>query len=106
MTFFVQSIAAFVEQISQPPIGDHERHMQFLIRERMRGMPAPNSIKSRGALLLELARELRDLRDELEERRYGSFIHFRITLNGRLKIEIFSPQKKKFRNRQGEKSLK
>lgn len=45
--------------------------MQFLIRERMRGMPAPNSIKSRGALLLELARELRDLRDELEERRYG-----------------------------------
>lgn len=58
-------------QISQPPIGDHERHMQFLIRERMRGMPAPNSIKSRGALLLELARELRDLRDELEERRYG-----------------------------------
>lgn len=45
--------------------------MQFLIRERMRGMPAPNTIRSRGALLLELARELRDLRDELEERRYG-----------------------------------
>lgn len=45
--------------------------MQFLIRERMRGMPEPNTIKSRGALLLELARELRDLRDELEERRYG-----------------------------------
>ncbi|XP_037051116.1 protein unc-80 homolog isoform X4 [Bradysia coprophila] len=59
-----------LHKISQPPIGDHERHMQFLIRERMRGMPAPNSIKSRGALLLELARELRDLRDELEERRY------------------------------------
>lgn len=60
-------------QISQPPIGDHERHMQFLIRERMRGMPEPNSIKSRGALLLELARELRELKEELEERRYGNF---------------------------------
>lgn len=59
-------------QISQPPIGDHERHMQFLIRERMRGMQTPNTIRSRGALLLELARELRDLRDELEERRYGN----------------------------------
>lgn len=59
-----------LHKISQPPIGDHERHMQFLIRERMRGMPAPCGIKSRGALLLELARELRDLRDELEERRY------------------------------------
>lgn len=58
-------------QIAQPPIGDHERHMQFLIRERMRGMPEPNSIKSRGALLLELARELRELKEELEERRYG-----------------------------------
>lgn len=46
--------------------------MQFLIRERMRGMPSPNTIRSRGALLLELARELRELREELEERRYGS----------------------------------
>lgn len=45
--------------------------MQFLIRERMRGMPEPTSIKSRGALLLELARELRELKEELEERRYG-----------------------------------
>lgn len=37
----------------------------------MRGMQTPHTIKSRGALLLELARELRELRDELEERRYG-----------------------------------
>lgn len=43
--------------------------MQFLIRERLRGLPPPGGVKSRGALLLELARELRDLRDELEERR-------------------------------------
>lgn len=70
----------FKIQISQPPIGDNERHMQFLIRERMRGMPAPNTIKSRGALLLELARELRDLREELEERRFGKKIHT-LTLN-------------------------
>lgn len=61
-----------LHKIAQPPIGDHERHMQFMIRERMRGMPQPGGVKSRGALLLELARELKDLRDELEERRYGS----------------------------------
>ena len=36
-------------------------------------MPPPGGVKSRGALLLELARELRDLRDELEERR-GKFL--------------------------------
>lgn len=45
--------------------------MQYLIRERMHGMPEPATIRSRGALLLELARELRELREELEERRYG-----------------------------------
>lgn len=63
-------------QISQPPIGDHERHMQFLIRERMRGMASPGGVKSRGAILLELAREIRDLREELEEKRYGKLSKF------------------------------
>lgn len=66
---------AYSFQISQPPIGDHERHMQFLIRERLRGTPPQGGIKSKGALLLELARELRDLRDELEEKRYGIIYH-------------------------------
>lgn len=61
-----------LHKISQPPIGDHERHMQFLIRERMRGMPPNGGIKSKGAVMLELARELKELREELEERRYGS----------------------------------
>lgn len=64
----------YSHQICHPPIGDHERHMQFMIRERMRGMPPPGGPKSRGALFLELARELRDLKDELEERRYGNEI--------------------------------
>jgi protein unc-80 len=58
-----------LHKISQPPIGDHERHMQFLIRERLRGLAPQGGIKSRGCLLLELARELKDLRDELEERK-------------------------------------
>lgn len=43
--------------------------MQYLIRERLRGLAPPGGIKSRGCLLLELARELKDLRDELEERK-------------------------------------
>ncbi|XP_041761318.1 protein unc-80 homolog isoform X1 [Anopheles merus] len=59
-----------MHKISQPPIGDHERHMQFLIRERMRGTQPIGGTKSRGAILLELSRELRELREELETRRY------------------------------------
>lgn len=46
--------------------------MQFIIRERLRGTPPQGGLKSKGALLLELARELRDLRDELEDKRYGN----------------------------------
>ncbi len=68
-SLYIVLMPFILHKISQPPIGDHERHMQFLIRERLRGLPPPGGVKSRGALLLELARELRDLRDELEERR-------------------------------------
>lgn len=52
--------------------------MQFLIRERMRGTPPSASPRSRGALLLDLARELRELKDELEEHKYRKNIlkHF------------------------------
>lgn len=46
--------------------------MQFLIRERMRGVMVPEGVKSRGALLIELGHELRELREELEEKRYES----------------------------------
>lgn len=64
-----------LHKINHPPIGDHERHMQFLIRERMRGV-ASTAAKSRGALLLDLARELRDLKEDLDERRYGKKMYF------------------------------
>uniref|UniRef100_A0A1B0BUY8 Uncharacterized protein n=1 Tax=Glossina palpalis gambiensis TaxID=67801 RepID=A0A1B0BUY8_9MUSC len=67
---YIVLLPFILHKISQPPIGDHERHMQFIIRERLRGTPPQGGIKSKGALLLELARELRDLREELEEKRY------------------------------------
>ncbi|XP_038219466.1 protein unc-80 homolog isoform X2 [Zerene cesonia] len=51
-----------LHKLSQPPIGDHERHMQFVVRERVRGLKLP-AARARGALLAELARELRTMRD-------------------------------------------
>ncbi|XP_069357295.1 protein unc-80 homolog isoform X3 [Maniola hyperantus] len=51
-----------VHKLSQPPIGDHERHMQFVVRERIRGLKLP-AARARGSLLAELARELRIMRD-------------------------------------------
>ncbi|XP_017847563.1 protein unc-80 homolog [Drosophila busckii] len=69
---YIVLLPFILHKVSQPPIGDHERHMQFIIRERLRGTPPQGGLKSKGALLLELARELRDLRDELEDKRYVS----------------------------------
>ncbi|XP_041968693.1 protein unc-80 homolog [Aricia agestis] len=52
-----------VHKLAQQPIGDHERHMQWLVRERVRGLKIPGG-RGRGTLLSELARELRAVRDD------------------------------------------
>ncbi|KAJ2947492.1 hypothetical protein O0L34_g17278 [Tuta absoluta] len=51
-----------VHKLSQPPIGDNERHMQFVVRERVRGLKLP-AARARGMLLGDLATELRAMRD-------------------------------------------
>lgn len=60
-------------QLSQPPIGDNERHMQFIVRERVRGLKLP-AARARGALLAELARELRNMRDTHDQYKFGKYI--------------------------------
>lgn len=59
-----------LSQLSQPPIGDNERHMQFVVRERVRGLKLP-AARARGALLAELARELRHMRDTHDQFKFG-----------------------------------
>ncbi|CAB3250721.1 unnamed protein product [Arctia plantaginis] len=58
-----------VHKLSQPPIGDNERHMQFIVRERVRGLKLP-AARARGALLAELARELRNMRDTHDQYKF------------------------------------
>ncbi|KAG5895326.1 hypothetical protein JTB14_000598 [Gonioctena quinquepunctata] len=54
------------QKLAQPPISDFERNMHTKIRNKMRsiGLPLP---KSRGALLIELAQEMKLLKEELDE---------------------------------------
>ncbi|CAG9815242.1 unnamed protein product [Phaedon cochleariae] len=54
------------QKLAQPPISDFERNVHTKIRNKMRsiGLPLP---KSRGALLMELAHEMKTLKEELEE---------------------------------------
>ncbi|KAJ8917160.1 hypothetical protein NQ315_012652 [Exocentrus adspersus] len=54
------------QKLAQPPISDFERNMHTKIRNKMRsiGLPLP---KSRGALLMELAHEMKVLKEELDE---------------------------------------
>ncbi|XP_075975825.1 unc80, NALCN channel complex subunit isoform X2 [Anticarsia gemmatalis] len=58
-----------VHKLSQPPIGDNERHMQFVVRERVRGLKLP-AARARGALLAELARELRNMRETHDQYKF------------------------------------
>nr|CAD7425389.1 unnamed protein product [Timema monikensis] len=56
-------------KLSQPPMSDHERHLQFLIREKLKGYNLPIA-KCTGSLLMDLAHEMKELKEELEDRRY------------------------------------
>lgn len=60
-----------VQKIGQAPISEHERNMQTIIREKINGITIVP--KSRGALLNDLMNELRDLKEEIEEKRFGTF---------------------------------
>ncbi|XP_065170367.1 protein unc-80 homolog isoform X8 [Atheta coriaria] len=54
------------QKLAQPPISDFERNMHQKIRDKIRGAGLPPP-KSRGALLMELAHEMKDLKEELED---------------------------------------
>jgi hypothetical protein len=53
-------------QLAQPPISDFERNIHAKIRDKMRGIGLPFP-KSRGALLMELAHQMKELKEELED---------------------------------------
>lgn len=50
----------------------------FVIREKLRGFSLPLP-KSRSTLLMELAHEIKELKEELEDRRYGTLLLVTIT---------------------------
>ncbi|KAJ9574016.1 hypothetical protein L9F63_008613, partial [Diploptera punctata] len=48
-------------KLSQPPLTDHERHLQFVIREKVKGFNLP-IVKCKGMLLMDLAHEMKELK--------------------------------------------
>ncbi|XP_015837449.1 protein unc-80 homolog isoform X10 [Tribolium castaneum] len=54
------------QKLAQPPISDFERTIHSRIRDKIRGIGLPFP-KSRGALLMELAHEMKELKEELED---------------------------------------
>ncbi|CAH2006087.1 unnamed protein product [Acanthoscelides obtectus] len=53
-------------KLAQPPISDFERNMHTKIRNKMRSIDLPLP-KGKGALLMELAQEMKVLKEELDE---------------------------------------
>ncbi|KAK0091968.1 hypothetical protein PV326_002441 [Microctonus aethiopoides] len=66
---YIQMLPFIVHKIGQPPISEHERNMQSTIRGKINGdtLAFP---KSRGTLLADLLHELRDLKEEIEDRKF------------------------------------
>ncbi|XP_017782231.1 PREDICTED: LOW QUALITY PROTEIN: protein unc-80 homolog, partial [Nicrophorus vespilloides] len=54
------------QKLAQPPISDFERNIHSKIRDKIRGIGLPQP-RSRGALLVELAREMKELKEELDD---------------------------------------
>ncbi|XP_063389820.1 protein unc-80 homolog [Cydia fagiglandana] len=84
---FVLLLPFIVHKLSQPPIGDNERHMQFVVRERVRGLKLP-AARARGALLAELARDLRTLRDKHDHCKFEQIAE-NISAGGKRASEVF-----------------
>ncbi|XP_025991096.1 protein unc-80 homolog isoform X8 [Solenopsis invicta] len=65
---YIQMLPFIVYKIGQAPISEHERNMHSIIREKIHGS-STTVPKSRGALLLDLIHELKNLKQEIETRR-------------------------------------
>ncbi|XP_076295581.1 unc80, NALCN channel complex subunit isoform X10 [Lasioglossum baleicum] len=65
---YIQMLPFTVHKINQAPISEHERNMQSTIRSKING-DTKTVPKSRSTLLTDLIHELKDLKEEIEDRR-------------------------------------
>lgn len=56
-------------KLAKPGLSDAERQLQILVKEKL-GCSALLPRKAKGALLLELAHEMKELKEEVEDRKY------------------------------------
>jgi len=67
---YIQMLPFIVYKIGQAPISEHERNMHTIIREKINGS-STTVPKSRGTLLMDLIHELKNLKQEIENRKCG-----------------------------------
>lgn len=67
---YIQMLPFIVHKIGQAPISEHERNMQSAIRAKING-DTETIPKSHGTLLTDLIHELKDLKEDIEDRRFG-----------------------------------
>ncbi|CAL7937444.1 unnamed protein product [Xylocopa violacea] len=65
---YIQMFPFIVHKIGQAPISEHERTMQSTIRAKING-DITTVPKSRGTLLTDLIHELKELKEEIEDRK-------------------------------------
>ncbi len=62
----MNKITTFIIQISKPPTNDQDRHFQFTIREKLREITLG---KCKGVLLQDLAHQMKQLKEDLDNRK-------------------------------------
>lgn len=69
---YIQMLPFIVYKIGQAPISEHERNMHTIIREKINGS-STTVPKSRSALLMDLIHDLKNLKEEIDDRRIGQY---------------------------------
>lgn len=67
---FVLLLPFINQKVNTPPLTDQQRSMQFIIREKLKGYSLPVT-KCKSALLMDLAHEIKELKEELENGKTG-----------------------------------
>lgn len=68
-------------------MNDQERHMQFIIREKLKGYSLPVT-KCRSALLMDLAHEIKELKEELENGKTGKNKRRNLTITAKVCLAV------------------
>lgn len=72
--FFFNLLYFFLKQLNMTPLSETERHIHYVVRERLSGY-CLNGPKSRGVVLSDMANEMKQLKEDLANKKNSNTLH-------------------------------